>query len=300
METIDSPEPTGNAETARLEGVVSVARAAILGQIDPTPAPSAEYFLRPGKAPVPILETVIGEDERARILETAAAPWRMICNLEIQFPFGSGVGTGWLAGPTTVLTAGHCVFDSQVGGWATRIVVTPGLNRDVKPHGQVIARRFSTTKLWETGRNPDHDIGVIHLNKDATPLERNSVELGNDLGAFGFAVRTDEELLRSFIHVAGYPGEVERGFGKEMWGHRSRVKRMTDRRAFYDVDTTPGQSGAPAFVIEENPSQPIAVAIHAYGTRGTPPSLGVIANSGPRITREVFEKIEEWIDRGAG
>ncbi len=301
MLTIDSPPPAEARATAGgLESSAGAARAGTTGEADPKAAPSAAYFLRAGKAPVSILETVIGEDERARILETAAAPWRMICNLRFQGPLSAGVGTGWLVGPTTVLTAGHCVHDPRIGGWATQITVTPGLNRDRRPHGQVIARRFSSTQSWIADQNEDHDLGVIHLDADATPVDRDSAALGDALGFFGLAVRSDADLAGSFIHVAGYPGELARGFGKEMWGHRSRVTAVTERRVFYDVDTTAGQSGGPAFTIEDDPARPTAVAIHAYGTGGTPAHLGIIANSAPRITTEVFDMIERWIDSGAG
>lgn len=299
MESIDSPRPQGGgAEAAALEATAA-GRAPAIGKAGGSAAPSARYFLRSGKFPDPILETVIGEDERARILETADAPWRMICSLLVEFPQGAVMGTGWLAGPTTVMTAGHCVHDADRGGFATRITVTPGLNRNVKPNGQVIARRFSTTGGWIDSRDRDQDIGVIHLNVDATADGREGVALGTDLGTFGIEVRSDADLKGSFIQVAGYPGEGARGFGKEMWAHRSHVTFVTPRRIFYDVDTTAGQSGAPAFVVGADPAMPIAAGIHAYGTGGTPAGLGIEANSAPRITNEVFDMIERWIDKGA-
>lgn len=300
-DTVDSPPPQIAGESAStLENPQTRGRAATTGTADPRAAASAEYFLRPGKPPVPILETVIGEDERARVLETAVAPWRMICNLLVEGPLGAMTGTGWLVGPTTVLTAGHCVHDQRIGGWATRITVTPGLNRDVRPFGRVVATRFSTLRLWIEEQSRDHDIGVIHLDAGATPEGRTTTDLGTELGTFGLAVRTDQELTGGFIHVAGYPGEAARGFGKELWGHRSSVTGATERRLFYDVDTSAGQSGGPAFIVEDDPARPIVVAVHAYGTAATPSSLGIVANSAPRVTATLFDTIERWIDRGAG
>jgi glutamyl endopeptidase len=67
------------------------------------------------------IETVIGIDERVRIYDTDLQPWRMVCVLKIRGPAGAAIGTGWLVGPKTVLTAGHCVNHPMLGGWATQI-----------------------------------------------------------------------------------------------------------------------------------------------------------------------------------
>src|ERR1700758_209107 len=53
----------------------------------------------------PPLETVIGRDERVRIVDTDLAPWRMICALRMRGETGPGaIGTGWFIGPKTLLT----------------------------------------------------------------------------------------------------------------------------------------------------------------------------------------------------
>jgi hypothetical protein len=45
-------------------------------------------------------ETVIGRDERVRILDTELPPWRMMCALRMRGPGGAGaIGTGWFIGP---------------------------------------------------------------------------------------------------------------------------------------------------------------------------------------------------------
>ena len=44
----------------------------------------------------------------------------------------------------------------------------------------------------------------------------------------------------------------------------------------------------------------MAVGIHAYGIGGTPGSLGITANSAPRIIPEVFDTISGWIEQDGG
>lgn len=311
-----SNPPSRAVETAGLEHAAeadaAMGRAPKSGTERVPLSPSAEYFVRQGKAPPAVLESIIGEDERARILDPHLMPWCMICNLRIEGPSGAAVGTGWLVGPRTVLTAGHCVHHNMIGGWAQRIVVTPGLNRNRATHGSVVARRFSALDKWVVNdptmtdeQKADVDVGVIHLDDTAValdphgqPADASSVALGDRLGWFGIAVRSDADLSDRYVHVAGYPGEPAKGFGREMWAHRSKVLATTALRVYYDVDTTAGQSGAPAFMVESDLAAPLAIAVHAYGTGGTPERLGVLANSAPRITRDLFETIQRWIDVG--
>src|SRR5688572_18710199 len=69
---------------------------------------------------------VCGQDDRAEIPNTNDAPWRWICQLLMKFPKGNYIGTGWLIGPRTVMTAGHCLYVSKAGGWTQNIEVIPG------------------------------------------------------------------------------------------------------------------------------------------------------------------------------
>ncbi len=237
------------------------------------------------------LESLIGADERTRMLETEKAPWRMVCALEIEAPWGGFVGTAWFAGPRTLVTAGHCVFDrSQMGGWATKITVTPGRDGDEKPFEPFEATRFSTVDQWEQSQNPDFDIAAIHLDEPH----------GGELGWFAVGALTDAELQDHLVNVSGYP--FEPGGGTQQWWARNRVRAVTPRRVFYDVDTTGGQSGGPVYVLEGDGADaaPLVVGIHAYGTGGTPGSMHLLVNSAPRITPEVVDQIGRWIEQDSG
>ena len=112
------------------EAVVMRVHEGKTGPVNGEKSRSLEQLVAKGKAaiiPVPALETIIGPvDSRVRILDTDLDPWRMICNLEIVSPLGRFVGTGWLAGPRTVITAGHCVSARMMRGNASSIRVTPG------------------------------------------------------------------------------------------------------------------------------------------------------------------------------
>ncbi|HEX2256388.1 MAG TPA: trypsin-like peptidase domain-containing protein [Afifellaceae bacterium] len=264
------------------------------GEADTERSRASAAFLRVGKSDTPVsrrfapgtgaLETVIGIDDRQRVLETELHPWRMICGLELFGPTGAAIGTGWFVGPRTLLTAGHCVHDqSFFGGWADRIVVSPGRNDFDFPFGQAEATRFSALDRWVDTADPNFDIGCIHLDED----------LGSSTGWFAFGTLTPEELDSHLVNISGYPGD--RGSGRQQYFHANRILHVGDRRVFYDVDTFGGQSGSPVWIHEEEGAAPLAVAIHAYGTGGTPFDLGITANSAPRFIPEVFDIITEWI-----
>lgn len=272
-------------ETRPSEGIEasqSPARRLVVGTSDRPIAP-------PGGAIT--LESVIGLDERTRIVDTEDAPWRMICGLDIDGPWGNFVGTGWFVGPRTVITAGHCVYDrNQMGGWARKIVLRPGVDDGDEPFKAITATRFETTDKWLQDQNADFDIGVIHLEKaDAIDAAR---------GWFAVASFPDKKLQNHLVNVSGYPGDKG---GRQQWWARNRVRGLSPRRIFYDVDTMGGQSGGPVFIIEKAGAAPKVVGIHAYGVGGSKPSsIKVEVNSAPRIIPEVVELIQGWIDKNGG
>lgn len=235
-------------------------------------------------------ESVIGADDRVRILETDLPPWRMICALRMRGQTGgAAIGTGWFVSPRTIITAGHCVYSEHFfSGWADTVEVTPGRNGDQAPFGTFTSSRLSTVDAWKNDENPDFDYGCIHLEEP----------VGEITGWFSIGALPGRELVEHMINVSGYPGD--RGAGTEQYFHANRVLRVTDRRLFYDVDTFGGQSGAPAWIQPSGSDEPMAVGIHAYGVGGTPGRFGLMANSAPRIVPEVLEVIETWIEEGAG
>ncbi len=242
-----------------------------------------------GKSKQPLgrsaLETVLhNPDERMHVVETDEAPWRMVCALTIEGPMGTYLGTGWLVGPRTVITAGHCVYDAnEMGGWANKITISPGQDGDERPYGSLESTKFSTVDLWQKDQDPDFDISAIHLSEP----------IGERVGWFQVASLPDDQLKDYMVNVSGYPGQP--GDGKEQWWSKNRIRAVTPRRIFYDVDTSGGQSGAPVFIIENEGAPPTVVGIHAYGVGGTPQSIPLQVNSAPRIIPEVVAQIEAWI-----
>lgn len=263
------------------------------GLVDTEPSLAAERLIVTGKGPLKpglVTETRIGpSDDRLLVNAPEKFPWRMICSLEIQgTSSGAGIGTGWFIGPKTLVTAGHCVFHPSLGGWAQEISIYPGrydLNNTVFPYPKgahltkpVVSKRFEAVNGWINTFNPDYDYAVIHLDEP----------VGEETGWFSVAVKDEPTLQGSLINISGYPGDKD--LGRRQYFATSKVGLVSPTRIFYEADTYGGQSGSPAWIQASIDADPQVVGIHSYGVGGS-----FTLNSATRITAEIFNTINQWI-----
>ena len=233
------------------------------------------------------MEVIIGTDDRTRIRTTAAIPWRRVCQLTIRARNGQQyVGTGFLIGKRTVVTAGHCVFIHSAGGWPAYIDVAPGRNGGSRPFGTVRAVAFRSVTGWVNSKSRDHDYGAIILPPN-TPMAVQS------LGGFGFGYWPDHQLQNRMVNLSGYPGDggklgPDRETGSQWWMAR-QVKSVAARSFAYDIDTVGGQSGSPVWTVMNG--QRIVLGIHTNGFVG--------GNSATRVTQPVFNNLKAWRLQGS-
>src|SRR5215217_3015125 len=192
LRTIDKPSPEAPAfESADVAAPAPPPTPGYDGTATSEVSRSREHLVAVGKSDeaIPAFESVIGTDERVRILDTDLPPWRMICALRMRGPSGAGaIGTGWFIGPKTVLTAGHRVFSTRFfGGWASSMEIIPGLvglgdDAAMRPYGSITSERFTSVDRWVEAEDADFDIGCIHL---AEPK-------GDEVGWFALAALPPE------------------------------------------------------------------------------------------------------------
>jgi glutamyl endopeptidase len=224
------------------------------------------------------LESVIGVDDRVLINPTTSFPWRAICSLRIRTKTGKNfIGTGWLVSPRTVITAGHCLYMHNEGGWAQSIEVIPGRNGALRPYGSGISSSFRSVTGWTTSKNRDFDYGAIILPSNYRP--------GATTGFFGFANLSDASIRAKTLNLSGYPGDKG---GSTQWFHARRPLSVTPRTINYDIDTFGGQSGSPVWYLENGGRY--AVGIHTNGGA---------SNSATRIVSDVFANLQTWKALGA-
>lgn len=236
------------------------------------------------------LERVFGSDDRTIVPSTLAEPWRWSAALRIRARDGKRfVGTGWFIGPRTLVTAGHCVFLHDHGGFAESIEVIPALDGTTRPFGSVVARRFGSVEGWTQRRNSDFDYGSITLDAEVAP----------PVGAFAFAAVPAEVLETATLNISGYP--ADRDGATRQYFHARRIARVSSRRLYYQIDTFGGQSGSAAWITVSRAAAAqlgiavpagvqqarVVAAIHTTGASR--------ANHGTRITADVVTNLRKWM-----
>lgn len=218
-------------------------------------------------------ETVCGKDDRVQIHATAQIPWRWNCKLVIHLADGrKGGGTGFMIGPCTVMTAGHCVHTGKNGQWVSKVEVIPGMNGPNRPYGTYVSTSLRSVTGWTKNGKVTHDYGAVLLGA--------SQKVGCRVGYFGFASYGDATLRGMLVNTAGYPGD--KPFGTQ-WFMSDRIKKVESRRLHYMIDTFGGQSGSAVWRLTQG--RRYAVGVHAYG--GCP-------NKATRIVKPVFDNMKKW------
>lgn len=219
-------------------------------------------------------ESVVGKDDRVPIVDTTQLPWRCICHLVVDGLHHEQVlGTAWLAGPRTAITAGHNLFSHKTGRSASRLTVVPGRLVNDAPFNFFRSTRFDVHPRWRNQGDERFDLGVVWLD----------AAVGDHVGWFGFASRPDAELQDLIVNTAGYPADKRIG---TQWFNAGRISGVTSRTLSYGLDTEGGQSGSPIFAVDANDER-VTLAVHAYG--------GHNVNRGVRITDDVFALFGSWV-----
>lgn len=216
-------------------------------------------------------ESVIGPDNRTRVKDTSKYPYSAIVHIESDI----GNCTGWMIGPDTVATAGHCIFDPDQKKWASWAKVYPGRDGDRLPYGYAQASRLYSVVGWTQQGNSNYDYGAIKLDKD----------VGKKTGWFGYRWQSGS-FDDTQVNVSGYPGDKD--FGTQ-WEHRDQIRETTTHKLLYDNDTYSGQSGSPIYEDQYQKCGVCSIAIHTNGVYGNKKN-----NRGTRITKEVFDNLNTW------
>jgi V8-like Glu-specific endopeptidase len=240
---------------------------AILPQLQQSPKRELEIAAADGLR----AETVIMDpgDTRKPVANTAVVPWRCIALLNIAFADGfTARGTAWFIGPSTLVTAAHCVHDPRHGR-AVSILVTPGFQRGAAPYGRFAVSKVDFNPAWTRGFPRELDFSLLYL---ADPL---------GLGFFGFAAASDDGLRSVLVNIAGYPDDRA---GTQCYD-AGRIVRVDSTFIYHTIDTESGQSGAPLFWSDQQ--QRVGLGIHTYGAGPSDRT-----NVARRITPQLYDLFE--------
>jgi V8-like Glu-specific endopeptidase len=194
------------------------------------------------KASNPSMSTdrVVGPtDDRAQVTDSNAFPAYTVGWLWSQDQKGNwSTCTASLIGPKTVITAAHCVYDHETGGWATDIRFLPGVTDAASaPFGEFEWNSANILKGFIDNYDGTNYGSVLPWDLAEIELVDNA---GEQLGWLGVKVDTAADFKATIL---GYPGDKPDG---TMWQTSCDVPTANfgDQVFWHTCNTAPGSSGS--------------------------------------------------------
>lgn len=219
------------------------------------------------------LRSVIGSDGRTVVNNTQQFPYSAIVHLEIHFGTTTMRGTGFFIDDNVIATAGHCIYDDELG-WATLITVRPGRNGLLSiPYGLATSKQLAVSTQWYESLDHDYDWGAFSIHSGI---------IGNP-GWFRLSTVPDYSVINN-AKISGYPAYVNSDTipTYKQYEMNGTVNAYSQYRFAYTIDTSGGQSGAP--ILDSNN---IVIGIHTSGSNST--------NYGTRVTSNMLYYYNEFI-----
>jgi V8-like Glu-specific endopeptidase len=265
---------------------------------------------------------VIDGDQRQRVTNTLAVPYRWVCSIDVVRGKGLQRGTGLLVGARHVLTAAHNIYDDR-GTGPDKLHVAPARNGRIDPVGRYVVSGFNTTSAF------------LRTSRAGTRFDFALLTLEKEVGLFWFRVLGDKRLgwwgdpangqgtsLRPLgqdflesknVVVCGYPGDKcgaqpydkakgcsARDRASTLWSNfgPAHFPPGLDGILLHAADTHKGQSGSPVWIRFVDGTRRL-VGVHVAPHEIQDPDTGKLQvvrhNRSVHLSADVAELIQGWI-----
>lgn len=223
---------------------------------------------------------VFGDDERRLVKDTENPEYSAVVRIVIDWQGQDTFCSGVLVGERHVLTAGHCVYDAERGGYAKSLTVTPGASEGEEPFGHSRTKKMLAHPKWVRGQDDGHsdrgfDLAVVELGEAC------------DAGSLEMHAASDDELEDGDLVVTGYPADLG---GRDMYtatGDLVGGAAVMEDVLIHTIDTFGGDSGAGISLDGQ------VVGLHVAHKKGM-----FAYNTGMRLTSDKVDWVNEQIERG--
>ncbi|MDD6032891.1 MAG: trypsin-like serine protease [Oscillospiraceae bacterium] len=225
---------------------------------------------------------VIDADRRTRVHSTASEPYKSTVYLRADFSNGTyKIGSGFMIGPSALVTAAHCVYESGVGR-AETVSVIPAKDGPIHPYGSARSAEILVSPRYPATGNVVEDWAVVKLR----------APLGKETGWLG--LRWQRASYRgTAVYNTGYPSAATtagQSDNRYMFVGTGCIRESRGGILKGDWDATEGNSGGPVFAYYGDTGY-TAIGIltngSAVGTDGSSyPAAYTLAT---RITKEMYE-----------
>ena len=214
-----------------------------------------------------------------RIYDPNYYPARATVKLFIIFPNTNDiyVGSGIMVSKSVVLTAAHCIYSSDLGGWAKHIWVIPAYDNGNEPFGRVYAMTMYSWKAWTENGNLEWDMGLFSLN----------CSIGLNTGWVGYGTYNDGFFTSNYFYNFSYPAENPFN-GQSMFYCNGFFDNVSKHILYFNRESFGGQSGSGFTYIDAN-NNFCNYAVLSHGDYNAPTGC-------TRITSAKFDYIREVID----